>query len=458
MSGAKVDLDATRNANAFGKAALIVRGLEDESENKQTHDPGSPDGNNTNSSGKKSSRITITETQLDDELSAPAKSQTPREQIHISEEGIMRPVQVTDTKKIADAIRSAVRSHNSSAARSQERPNESPQIRTTVDPDRSAGNRSSQRQRESVPYVKPPSSSHHVKTPQVSEETKRKVQQIQEEAEFDMMPQTDTEKHVFWKTKLQTLRMRFKDVTIPENIRSLDWREVRKIYYMQLDRLSIGKNVDSYMVVMIVLFFIVEYVVANIFKVKSITGFAVHSIRSIHRYHRLLIELGERDYSSIGENWPVEFRIGIMILVNAVIFVIAKKIYQVQGVDHSEEFFRLYSNLGNASVLESGPPEGEGMEATDDDAGGGIMGMLGNITKIFGGAGGGGGDAMGGLGNLFSMFGGAAAGGGAKKPAKPKNTEEAGEEVAAESETAIPPPTYRRKKKKKKPVVEDDGE
>ena len=192
---------------------------------------------------------------------------------------------------------------------------------------------------------------------------------------------------------------------------------------------------------MIVLFFIVEGVGARIFKL-DITGFTVHSWRSMHRYERLLIELGEKNYSSFGDNWPIEMRLAGLVFVNAIIFVLAKYIFKLTGQDASDEMYTLFNSLGSQSV-ETELPKNAGMDAPSPAGkgggdGGGLMGMLGSLL---------GGGGLGGLGALFGGGKGGAGGGGAKP-------------APADDGERIKPPTYapRRKKKAAKteepPVVE----
>jgi len=393
MSGVKVDLDKARNANNFTKAEIVIRDLDiDDVINEPVREIGTPPLSKQES--PRSFDVEVQESNLFEELAKP---------------DIQAPVPVTDARKVADSIRSALKSERS-AARASERSGMKGSARSA----RSGG-------RDSIPYMRPPSEgSVHIRTPQMSEQSKKAEEKKKQEEEFDMMPQTDTEKHTFWLTKLQTLKMRFKDVTIPDKVKSLEWRELRKVYYMQLDRCSLGKNVDTYMIVLIVFFFMTEWIVKNAFRVKMIHGFAVHSIANIRRYHRLLIELGERDYSSIGENWPVEVRLGCMVMVNAVIFIIAKAVFQIDGKDHSSEFFQLYNNMGSTIDIDETAATQEGVGMNDpegDKSNSGLFGMLGSLAGLFGGGGGGaaGGGGGGGLASIFSMFGGggggAAAGG-----------------------------------------------
>jgi hypothetical protein len=216
---------------------------------------------------------------------------------------------------------------------------------------------------------------------------------------------------------------------------------------MEMDRVSITKNVEMYKMVMIILFFVLEYVGTNFLKV-DVKGFAVHSMRSMYRYERLLIELGEKNYSSFADNWPVELRLGGMVLVSAIIYCIAKYIFKLTGQDMSDDFFELFNNLGNATV-EADLPAGVGMdtpgpgaEGGNNQGGGGLMGMLSGLMGNLGGGNGGGG------GGLADILGGLM-GGGNQKPQQPQGAAKEGEEVDADG-NRIKPPTFRRKKRKPK--------
>jgi hypothetical protein len=282
-----------------------------------------------------------------------------------------------------------------------------------------------------------PSQKGHVpKTPEASarfkevlDEDDKKEDDEKDEDDFDMMPKTPAEKHTYWKTRLQILKKSYRDVTIPPGVADLDWSELRKLYYIELDRVSLSKNVESYKLIMLVLFFICEGVGAKLFKI-DITGFTVHSWRSMSRYERLLIELGEKNYSSFGENWPVELRLAGLVFVNAIIFVLAKYIFKLTGQNMSDDFFELFNSLGNQSV-ETELPKDAGMDAPNPnaapDGGGGLMGILGSLL------------GGGGLGNLF--------GGGKPAQAAPPKPEADGDRFDA--------PTYApRRKKKTKPAAE----
>ena len=164
----------------------------------------------------------------------------------------------------------------------------------------------------------------------------------------------------------------------------------------------------------------------------------------MRRYERLLIELGEKNYSSFGENWPVELRLAGLVLVNAIIFVLAKYIFKLTGQDASNELFDMFNNIGNQNV-ESDLGQGAGMTAPspgakDGDNGGGLLGLLGGLL-------GGGGGGLGGL--ASSLFGG---GGNPKQPPSdhPKGVH------GDEDGERIKPPSYAPRRKARRVKSEND--
>jgi hypothetical protein len=428
MSGTKIDLEQIADQNGFSKPSLVIVG--DETESQPTNVPSTQPSEPQEAKTSGSSSLQIQDETIKDALAKTDEKHSsgratiidglPKREGSLSStrsahNSTRLPPPGSSTRKIADAIGEAILS-------SQQ-----------VSSDRRAGASSKKRL--------PPQGNNKPKTPPLSADMKEILEEEihNPEDDIDMLPKTPAEKHNYWKTRLQILKTSYRDVSIPPNADSLDWKELQKIYYIELDRVSLSKNVESYKLIMIVLFFIVEGVGARIFKL-DITGFTVHSWRSMNRYDRLLIELGEKNYSSFGENWPVEMRLAGLVLVNAIIFVLAKYIFKLTGQDASDEMFTMFNSLGSQSV-EADLPKGSGMDAPTpggEEGGGGLMGMLGSLL---------GGGGLGGLGALF--------GGGKPAPTGPKA---AGGATEGDDGERIKPPSYApRRKRKPKPAAEPEA-
>lgn len=427
-SGVKIDLDEAREQNAFAKTQIVVA-----------------------------------EETLDEVIAKPIKEgSTPK--VVISEEApaeVIKSAQNSSSRAIASAIKEAMNSARKSEvenkrsairANSERRPPASSSRPVSIGPEKSdhgpkVSDRSVPVERTPGLNAKPEDRPRPPEAPIPSNKRPDAPPNDHERPdadreEIDMMPKTDAELRQYWTTRLQIIKTRFPDVIIPRKAAEMEWVELRKIYYIELDRVSITKNVDSYKMILTVLIFICEYIGSKVIKIDC-TGFAAHSLRSMHRYDRLLIELGEKNYSSFGENWPVEFRLGAMVLVNFVIYCIAKYLFKVTGQDMSDNFFEMFQSMGSASV-ESDLPPGTGMDAPNPNAtapgesSNGLGGLLGNLMgALTGGKGGGGLEGI--LGGLMGNLGGAT---------KPQTTSAAPQ---TEDGNRINIPRYRRKTKK--PVV-----
>lgn len=423
MSGTRIDLDATRDQQGFDRAKIVIQ---DEETADKTNEPSPPSQTRASSSAK----ISI----LTDETGGERRPGPEHATIVNEEAGVPTSVlsatgaPPSSTRLIADAIRETIRKTNSSSRNRSE----TPSARMTREGVLPSGDRGRSRLPQNENNKPPDPSNKRSDKPAPKEGTG------EENEDIDMMPKTEAEKHNYWKTRMQILKSKFPDVTIPKGANDISWGELRKIYYIELDRVSITKNVEMYKMAMVVMFFVLEYAGTTYLKI-DVKGFAVHSMRSLHRYERLLIELGEKNYSSFADNWPVEFRLGGMVLVSAVIYCIAKYIFKLTGQDMSDDFFDLFNNLGNASV-EADLPPGVGMDAPMEGTKG-EGGLGGILNGLMGALGGGGGGGLGGI--LSGLMGGM---GGTRSASA------AATQPAAEEGSRIRPPTYR--KKKKAPVTE----
>tara|TARA_R110001632_G_scaffold200941_9_gene323694 strand:+ start:1355 stop:2764 length:1410 start_codon:yes stop_codon:yes gene_type:complete len=456
MSGEKIDMDEIRDQSNFDGAKLVIE------------DDDSP-------------TIEIAEETFDEAVSKPVENNSSTKTIK-NDDGIVinsstKKIQKKDssTREIAEAIKDVIKSSRKTEMKSSRRIRNEASSRRVMMSSQKRQLTSQKKEMESqkrqlssnskdksdvatkksrLPEInsktKPVTPDDSYKHKTISEKRRREKEkkakkededsddEDSSEEDIDMMPKTPAEKHLYWKTRIQILKTRFKDVTVPKNEADLTWQELRKIYYIEMDRVSITKNVDAYRMIMIVSCFIIEYIGYKILKV-DITGFGVHSMKSMWRYERLLIELGEKDYASFGENWPVEFRLIGMMIVSAIIFVIAKSLFKQTGQDMSNDFFKFFQDLGNQSYESDMNSDSNGMDApnpNDNGQGGGIMSML---SGLMGGGNGGGGGIMDMVGNLMKGFNQQEG----VKPAEKTETEDLSEDD--EERNRINPPRLRRK-------------
>jgi hypothetical protein len=65
----------------------------------------------------------------------------------------------------------------------------------------------------------------------------------------------------------------------------------------------------------------------------NMSGYTMSQLRIMNRYDALFIELGEKYLVSSGSNWPVEARIVMMMLFNAVIFLVVRYLCSWMGME-----------------------------------------------------------------------------------------------------------------------------
>jgi hypothetical protein len=123
----------------------------------------------------------------------------------------------------------------------------------------------------------------------------------------------------------------------------------------------------------------------------DMSGFTINQMHSMQRYERMLREIGEADWSSIGVQLPVMVRLPFFMVINAGIFIVAKWIFKKTGKDYTSQFYKLYGQLTGGDdysyIKDESGTKGLDTEGTDDGGGGGMFGIIKSFLGMMGGGG-----------------------------------------------------------------------
>lgn len=149
--------------------------------------------------------------------------------------------------------------------------------------------------------------------------------QQQEENEEDQ-EEKERQDHADLLFKFMVLKRQYPNVEIPEFSEHSDINTMRRVYEQVIRRVNLDSSVESYKQYLLGGFMVLEWVATNWLNI-DLSGFTQQQARASNRYDRLLIELGEKNYSSKGSRFPVEVRLIFLIIFNAGLFYVQKMIF-----------------------------------------------------------------------------------------------------------------------------------
>lgn len=126
--------------------------------------------------------------------------------------------------------------------------------------------------------------------------------------------------------KFMVLRRQYPNIEIPEFTDHSDVVTMRRFYDKTIRRVSLDSSVESYKQYIVGGFMVLEWVSTNWLGI-DLSGFTQQQSKMMNRYERLLIELGEKNYSTLGSRFPVEVRLMFFVFFNAGLFYVNKMIF-----------------------------------------------------------------------------------------------------------------------------------
>ena len=151
--------------------------------------------------------------------------------------------------------------------------------------------------------------------------------------------------------------------------------ETIKLQYKQIIReMALDDNVDTYRTYLFGSWLAIEFVCTQWVGV-DLSGFTKYQALMLHKYDKLLIELGEKSRGAWGANLPVEVRLIGLVLFQAGVFYLIKVVAGKFGCSVADLF----------SIFMGQPPSSP--DASPNSGGGGFGSMLGDLMSSFTGEG-----------------------------------------------------------------------
>lgn len=110
---------------------------------------------------------------------------------------------------------------------------------------------------------------------------------------------------------------------IPEYTMSSKLSEIKNSYNHLMRMLAVDDSVENYKYYMWIVFHVLEFVITK-YSGFDASGFASNQLANMHLYDKLLLELGEKNYTPMDKRWPVEIRLLGTMVMQAVIFLWTK--------------------------------------------------------------------------------------------------------------------------------------
>jgi uncharacterized membrane protein YgcG len=185
--------------------------------------------------------------------------------------------------------------------------------------------------------------------------------------------------------RFSILKTNFPGHKLPEYDIYEDVEILEKKYDMAVKHILAKVNSSDYKVYLMVYWAVIELLCCKVFKI-DISGFTKFQMRRMIRYETLLIQLGEKNYLTFMENWPVEAKLAALSLFHAGVFFVIKMASDYLGPSAETIIEALVDGLGSeskrANSILGGGGGGGDSGGSSESSSGGMGDFIGNIMGM----------------------------------------------------------------------------
>jgi len=162
-----------------------------------------------------------------------------------------------------------------------------------------------------------------------------------------------------FKVKFGILRSSYPQWEVIEPHDSLTLDQIHDLYDHYLKQIMISRETGNYKTYMVIFLMVIEVIGVKFLKL-NMSGYTMSQLRIMNRYDSLFMELGEKYLIAGGSDWPVEARIIMMMLFNAVIFLVVRYLCSWMGMEGIADTLQsmIDSMLNGPSMLSHNGPIG----------------------------------------------------------------------------------------------------
>lgn len=150
--------------------------------------------------------------------------------------------------------------------------------------------------------------------------------------------------------RYQVLKRIHPNADIPVFSPYADPKVMAKKYEVIAKKLTLDSNVESWKMYMIVFMMGCEVVLGKLN--FDMEGFGQQQIMAMENYDALLLELAEKNYVPVESKWPVEVRLLGTVVLNVVIFIIAKTIEKKTKINVYDTIRSLVSSHKHTTLVQ----------------------------------------------------------------------------------------------------------